>query len=261
MPRAALDVERLRELVGRRWPRIDVVEATPSTNADLLARRDAADRTVLAAELQTSGRGRLDRTWTSPSRAGLTFSVLTRPGVPMLQWGWIPLLAGVALAEGVRETTGVDAALKWPNDLLVGDPMRKAAGILVQSSDDVAVIGIGLNVSTTAEELPVDTATSLALAGAGEVDRTALLAAVLARLDARLAQWVDHNGDATACGLADAYRTLCATIGSPVRITVTGRDPVQGDAVGVDLAGHLVVRGPAGEQIVGAGDVEHLRTL
>ena len=131
---------------------------TSSTNADLLATaRERADRQVLVAEQQTSGRGRLDRVWTSPPRAGLLFSMLVRPRAPIAEWGWLPLLTGVALAEAVQDVAGLACALKWPNDLLLGEQRRKAAGILVQSTEDAVVIGIGLNVSTTLDELPVPT--------------------------------------------------------------------------------------------------------
>ena len=132
-----------------------IVESTASTNDDLLeAAATLPSGTVLAAEYQAAGRGRQNRTWTSPARAGLTFSVLLRPDVPPGQWGWLPLLAGVAVCDAVREVTIVDAALKWPNDLLVGDQWAKAGGILSQRSGDVVVIGIGVNVSTTGPSCP-----------------------------------------------------------------------------------------------------------
>ena len=192
-----------------------MVAETTSTNADLLADAGAPDRTALVAELQTAGRGRLDRGWTSPSARGLTFSVLLRPGVPMMLWGWLPLLAGVALHEAVSAVTAIPAELKWPNDLMARPEVGggKLAGILAQSTGDAVVIGIGINVSTGADELPVETATSFALCGATELDRTTLLIAILGRLDARVAQWVDVGGDAEACGLAAVYRDLCATLG------------------------------------------------
>jgi BirA family biotin operon repressor/biotin-[acetyl-CoA-carboxylase] ligase len=258
MEREALDRSRLREAVGSRWARIEVVERTESTNADLLADAAAPDRSVLAAEDQVAGRGRFDRSWTSPPRAGLTFSVLLRPPVPMPAWGWLPLLAGVAVHEAVGSVSGVETALKWPNDLLASDG-RKLAGILAQTSGTAVVIGIGLNVDTGEAELPVDTATSLLLAGASPIDRTALLAAILTRLDARYAQWTDCVGDAAAAGLAQAYRSACATLGRPVRVALGDDAAIQGDAIDVDELGRLIVRTPDGERSVSAGDVEHVR--
>ncbi|HEX3334937.1 MAG TPA: biotin--[acetyl-CoA-carboxylase] ligase [Jatrophihabitans sp.] len=262
--RSAVDVERLRGPLAARWARIETVAETPSTNAALLADTGAPDRSVLVAEHQVAGRGRFDRTWTSPPGAGLTFSVLLRPGVPLARLGWLPLLAGVALHEAVRGTTGVDAVLKWPNDLLAAGTGGKLAGILAQTADDAVVVGIGLNVSTTAAELPTETATSLELCGARTVDRTDLLAAILRRLDVRCAQWVDVDGDAAACGLAADYGKVCATLGQSVRVTLgggaAGAGPVvQGLASAVDPVGRLIVRTAQGEQAVSAGDVEHVR--
>jgi BirA family biotin operon repressor/biotin-[acetyl-CoA-carboxylase] ligase len=259
MERPPLDDARLREALGGRWARVQVVHETASTNADLLADAEAPDRAVLAAEYQVAGRGRFDRQWSSPPRAGLTFSVLLRPAVPVVHWGWLPLLAGLALHEAVDDTTGVATSLKWPNDLLAEPDGGKLAGILAQTSGEAVVIGIGLNVDTTADELPVETATSLFLAGDERVDRTELLAAILRRLDARLAQWTDCGGDAAACGLTAAYRAACSTIGRPVRVALANEPAVLGEALDVDDVGRLVLRTPHGEQRIGAGDVEHLR--
>ena len=174
------------------WTSLEVVDATGSTNSDLsaLAARGAPEGAVLVAEEQTAGRGRLDRRWSAPARSGLFFSVLLRPGdtfgghdpVPVHRWGWLPLLAGVATATALSRAAGVDTALKWPNDLLVtvDGEERKAGGILAERVDDSAVVvGIGLNVSLRATELPVPTAASLALAGAPGTDRDPLLRAVL----------------------------------------------------------------------------------
>jgi BirA family biotin operon repressor/biotin-[acetyl-CoA-carboxylase] ligase len=249
--RRALDLNALRAAVGPRWARVEVVQETASTNADLLSDSDAPDHSVLAAEFQTAGRGRFERAWTSPPRAGLTFSVLLRPTVPLSQWGWLPLLAGVAVHEAVGH---VPTQLKWPNDLLAQDG-RKLAGILVQTSGGAVVVGVGLNVSTTAAELPVETATSLALCGGGEVDRTALLASVLTQLDARYLQWMDAGGDATASGLATAYRRACVTLGQRVRVTLADGDVIEGEARDVDELGRLIV----GTAAISAGDVEHVR--
>ena len=257
---APIDATALAAALNSRWSRITVVDETASTNADLIADPSAPDRTALIAELQSAGRGRMDRQWVSPRGRGLTFSVLFRPPVPMLLWGWLPLLAGVAVHEAVTAVTGVPVELKWPNDLLARPEIGggKLAGILAQSSADAIVIGIGLNVSTAAEELAVDTATSLALCGATELDRTALLTAILGRLDARMAQWVDVGGDAEACGLAAAYRDLCATLGQDVVVS-TGGTGLRGRAIGIDESGRLAVEADGVLHAVSAGDVEHVR--
>jgi BirA family biotin operon repressor/biotin-[acetyl-CoA-carboxylase] ligase len=256
--RNPIDADRLRQLVGAHWRGIDVVAATGSTNADLLAETNA-DRTVLVAEHQRAGRGRFDRRWESPPRAGLTFSASVRPAVPPTEWGWLPLLTGVALAEAVREMTGIAAALKWPNDLLAPPGDRKLAGILVQARGEIAVVGIGLNVSTGADELPDERATSLLLEGAADVDRTDLLAAILVRLDELLQDWARAGGSAAPCGLDTAYRALCSSIGRPVRVLLADGTTLQGIATDVDEHGRLLLRTGDTERSVGAGDVEHLR--
>ena len=141
---------------GGLWSEVLVVERTGSTNTDCaaLARAGAPEGLVLAAEEQTAGRGRLGRTWLSPPRAALTFSVLLRPAnVPPARRGWLPLLAGVATTTAVRYVSGLDARLKWPNDLLLGP--RKLAGILAEQSGGAVIVGIGVNVSAARAELPV----------------------------------------------------------------------------------------------------------
>jgi BirA family biotin operon repressor/biotin-[acetyl-CoA-carboxylase] ligase len=257
MDRPAIDLAELRSATAQRWARVEVVAETGSTNADLLADADAPDRSVLVAESQTAGRGRLNRTWVTPPRSGLTFSVLLRPEAPIAAWGWLPLLAGVALHEAVRTATGVPVTLKWPNDLLHGPDDRKLAGILAQTSGDAVVIGIGLNVSSAEDELPTG-GTSLTLCGATP-DRTQLLAAILARLDARFAQWQDVGGDAEACGLATAYRDACGTLGREVAVTATDGRRLVGTAAAIDAIGRLVLRTADGQAVIGAGDVQHLR--
>jgi BirA family biotin operon repressor/biotin-[acetyl-CoA-carboxylase] ligase len=258
--RPALDRARLQAALGPPWSGIEIVDATESTNADLI---DAAPTqpagTVLVAEYQRTGRGRLDRRWASPPRAGLTFSVLLRPSAPASQWGWLPLLTGVAVRDAVAELTGLDAALKWPNDLVLGAGGRKAAGMLAQVAGDAAVVGVGLNVTTTAAELPVDTATSLTVEGAPPLDRTELLVAILARLGARYAQWDGTGGDAETSGLAADYRDRCATIGRDVVVSGTDGASFEGRAAGIDADGRLVLTSDGRQRLVAAGDVRHLR--
>ena len=254
--RQALNRDGLRKRIRDPfWASVDVVQRTGSTNADLAAAPDAPEGTVLVAEAQDAGRGRIGRTWTSPAGAGLTFSVLLRPAeVPRERWGWLPLLAGVALASALPD---VDARLKWPNDLLVGASRRKAAGILAEVAGDAVVLGIGLNVTLTQDELPPDRpdTTSLALAGAALLDRNELLPAILDALAGEYASWRAAAGDAAASGLLAAYRERCDTLGRDVRVDVPGGAPLFGRATDVDAEGRLVV----GSQVVAAGDVVHVR--
>lgn len=267
--RPPLNVAALRRAIlrpGGLWTSLDVVEATGSTNSDLA--ESAASRpegAVLVAEEQTAGRGRLDRTWTAPARSGLFFSVLLRPGpdVPVTRWGWLPLLAGVAAATGLARAAGVDMSLKWPNDLMVtvGGEERKAGGILAErAGDDGVVLGIGLNVSLRAEELPVPAAGSLGLANAVSTDRDPLLRAVLRSLETRYTDWRAAGGDPAACGLQQAYAAGCATLGRRVRAELPGGEALVGEAVALDGDGRLIVATEAGERRpVSAGDIVHLR--
>lgn len=267
----ALNRALVRE--GSFWQDVRVVEETGSTNADLaaLAGEGAPEGTVLAAESQRAGRGRLGRAWNAPPRSGLMFSVLLRPGdgVPPARLGWLPLLTGVAVAAAVRTVTGrsgegfegggksVAAGLKWPNDLLVGE--RKLAGILAEKTDDAVVVGVGLNVSLREHELPVPTATSLVLEGAAVSDREILLRAALRELALRYTEWRAADGDPDGSGLRAAYREHSATLGREVRMELPGGGSVTGTAVDVDTEGRLVVGTDGGEKAFTAGDVVHVR--
>ncbi len=241
------------------WRSLEVVPEAGSTNADLIAAagQDAPEGAVLVAEHQVAGRGRMDRVWTSPPRAGLTVSVLLRPDVPAARKGWLPLLTGVALAEAVGESTGVLASVKWPNDLLARDG-RKLAGILAESSGPAVVVGTGLNVSTTAAELP-DTGTSLAEVTGGTVDRGPVLLAFLRAFEKRYLRWVEHLGDPVASGLATDYLRWSSTVGSTVQVHLPDGSLLDGVAEGVDWDGRLVVRTPAGTVELASGDVRHVR--
>lgn len=249
---------------GALWTSLDVVPSTGSTNTDLARRaaEGAVEGAVLVAEEQSAGRGRLDRTWSAPPRSGLFFSVYLTPRVPVERWGWLPLLAGVATATALSRTAGVDTALKWPNDLLVPveDSERKAGGILAERAADGVVVGIGLNVTLTADELPVPGAGSLALAGARTTDRDPLLRAVLRSLEHWYGEWQTADGDPAASRLQEAYAAGCATLGRSVRAELPGDNEIVGEAVAIDGDGRLVLATAEGvQQPVGAGDIVHLR--
>ncbi|MFM9372147.1 biotin--[acetyl-CoA-carboxylase] ligase [Streptomyces sp. Da 82-17] len=250
------------------WTVLDVVQSTGSTNVDLAARAvDDAEGAILIAEEQTAGRGRLDRTWTAPARSGIFVSVLLKPReVPVERWGWLPLLAGVATASALSRTAGVDTALKWPNDILVtvDGEERKAGGILAEraGAGDAAgvVLGIGLNVTLGADELPVPGAGSLALAGAKNTDRDPLVRALLRSLEQWYGDWRAAGGDPAASRLQEAYAAGCATLGRRVRAELPGDRTLTGEATALDADGRLVIAtDDGGRETVGAGDVVHLR--
>lgn len=265
------------------FARVEVVETSPSTNAELVTavRADPAGwpaPSALVAEHQTAGKGRAGRSWETPARAGLTVSVLLRPQVPAESLGWLPLLAGLAVVRTVSDGE-VTAAVKWPNDVLLPavDTIaglglyRKVAGILAQVVPEAqgipgpgapaVVLGIGLNVSQSAEELPVPTATSLTLAGYPRPDRTDVLVRLLGEVHAVVRRWEKAGGDAAAAGLLEEYTAVSATLGTRVRAELAGgAGTLAGEAVGLDRSGALVVRTESGdERTVTAGDIWHLR--
>lgn len=241
LDRPPLRANALNRALEQDGYRVEVLETAGSTNAVVAERARAGEPhgLVVVAEEQTAGRGRLDRTWVSPPRAGLTFSVLVRPSGPPQ---WVPLLAGAGLAQSLARQLEVDASLKWPNDVLIGG--RKVAGLLAEAVDGAVVLGIGLNVTTRRDELPVPEATSLALEGATSTDRDTVLRSVLRGIS-----------DALGDDARSAYRALCSTLGREVRVELPGGSSVTGTAEAVDDDGRLVVDGTA----YAAGDVVHLR--
>ena len=240
LDRPPLDARALaRALAPDGW-RLEVVATAGSTNADVAERARAGEPPglVLVAEAQTAGRGRLDRTWVSPARAGLTLSALLTADQDRLSWQ--PLLGGVAVVRALGEVAELDAVLKWPNDVLLDG--RKVCGLLAEvPRAGLVVLGIGLNVTTRDDELPHAGATSLQLAGASALDRGTLLKALLRHL-------------ARPAGPQD-YRAACSTLGRRVRVELPGGHAVEGLAEDVDARGRLVVEGTA----YAAGDVVHLR--
>ena len=249
------------------WTALDIVQSTGSTNADLLARAadpGSPEGQVLVAEEQTAGRGRLGRSWSSVPGASLTFSVLLRPAtVPAARRGWLTLLAGVAVASAVRSVAGVDAVLKWPNDVLAGD--RKLAGILAEQSPDgsAVVIGTGLNVDAAPGSIPVSATglapTSLRAEGA-TASREDLLLGVLTELEHWYAAF-RADPDPERSGLLDAYRSLCETLGRTIRVEMPAGGVLTGVARDVDTEGRLLVAEGSGGSVtpVSAGDVVHVR--
>ncbi|QGQ20034.1 biotin--[acetyl-CoA-carboxylase] ligase [Cellulomonas sp. JZ18] len=261
--------------------RLDVVDATASTNADVVAalRREPGawpHASLLVADHQTQGRGRAGRTWQTPARAALTCTFVARPRSGPETFGWLPLLAGLGTVHALRATTGVRAVLKWPNDVLVelgpdAEPVegwgtaRKVAGILAEVVPDAGpgpavAVGVGVNVHQDAAELPVPWATSLALAGARDTDRATVLVALVDALHGLASRWADGGGDALGTGLADEVAAVCSTLGAPVSVALPDGRTLRGTARRLDDDGALVVVDDAGaEHLVHAGDVRNVR--
>lgn len=221
--------------------------------------RAGEEGTAVVAELQTAGRGRRGRTWTSPAGRNLTVSVGLRPRLASTE-AWA---LGPAVALAARRACEAVALvrLKWPNDLVAGDG-RKLGGILVETALDgerlvEAIVGIGINVNWPRAEMPAELregATSLAELAGEEVDRVALLGRLLEALDEELGRL--EAGERPL----GRYRAACATLGQEVAVTV-GAGRVVGRAVALDPTGALVLETPAGEVTLASGEVERVRSV
>ncbi|OFL60778.1 biotin--protein ligase [Corynebacterium sp. HMSC056E09] len=295
----ALDMDRIREALREDFAVIDFTESTGSTNTDLMQAEKVADSTVLLADEQVAGKGRLGRQWVSPAGAQLIFSALILPE-SLEHLGTLPLAAGLAVTDSVE-----GAVLKWPNDVHIDG--KKLCGILAEAGPvgeafksapktevskaevnktevnkaeinkaevnkaeinkaeinkaEVApktqaanppsarvVVGMGINVTLTREELPIEAATSLALEGL-DTDRTELAITVLKNLRRRITQWEQQDPQL----MAD-YRKVCSSIGQEVRLEAPTGDVI-GTVEGVADDGRINVGG----EYYSAGDVIHLR--
>ena len=274
----ALDLERIRTALADDFTTIDFVEKTGSTNTDLMQATNVADGTVLLADEQLSGKGRLGRTWTAPAGSQVIFSVLLLPE-SLEHLGTLPLAAGLAVTDSIEGTV-----LKWPNDVHIDG--NKLCGILAEAGpvgqafkaspkteltkvevgkaevnkaevnkavggaapSARVVVGMGINVTLTREDLPIEKATSLALEGR-DTDRTELAITVLKNLRRRIVQWENQDPQ-----LLRDYRAVCSSLGQEVRLETPSGD-VTGhvDEIGED--GRIMVAG----EYYSAGDVTHLR--
>lgn len=256
MIRAALDESRISALLNGStdefyW-RVRVIQETTSTQ-DEIRQIDSAlisSGDCVITEYQSAGRGRLDRKFDSPSGVALLFSFFIQPE-RIDSLGWIPLIAGMSVAQTLREVTeSNDYFTKWPNDVLT--EYGKVAGILCERFNDGVIVGIGINVSTQSDELPVDTATSIFITSGIEIDRNELLAQLLSNFSQLFLQW-DSGADLKA-----RFRALSATIGSQVKAELPSGRAVTGTAIGIGPDGELLLE--SGEQI-SVGDITHLRAL
>lgn len=248
--------DRLRDMPANPWHDVDVSPHVASTNDELM--RDPRPWRALVTDNQVAGRGRLDRSWEAPPGASIALSATLPLPRDATRWGWVPLLVGLAVRRAVRDLTGASVGLKWPNDVLIRPhgraPWGKLAGILCQASggaDPSVVVGIGINVHQNAEDLPVDTATSLHIAGY-DVRCEDLIVAVLRALAQIQQEWDSADED-------DAYRAACVTVGQQVRVELPGDQSVTGPALDIDEMGRLVIDTPDGPVPHAVGDVIHIR--
>jgi BirA family biotin operon repressor/biotin-[acetyl-CoA-carboxylase] ligase len=251
-----------------------VLPEVGSTNDELVSRVAAGpvdDFAVVVTGSQTAGRGRLGRVWVAPPGASLSISVLLRPVLPagepleIQHYGWLPLIAGVAMTRAVQAVVEPSrVGLKWPNDVQIDG--LKVSGLLAEllPGGDAVVVGAGLNLSLTREQLPTPVSTSLALSGAvSEGDELAdvALSVYLETLRELYTGFVRLGADPLSSGIAEQVTDLCTTIGQRVKVELPGAPDLVGSAVGIDGAGRLLVRASLDGQVtaVAAGDVTHLR--
>jgi BirA family biotin operon repressor/biotin-[acetyl-CoA-carboxylase] ligase len=229
-----------------------VVEVTGSTQDDLYqlaSSGTAIAKTILASEYQSSGRGRLDRTFEAAPHSALTFSIYIEPKVAIEEWSFLTLLAGLSLHEALHTLDPqTSVGIKWPNDLLINE--KKFVGMIAQATKKGVVLGIGINVGMTAEELPVESATSLAIAEFSELDRNLILAAFINHFEINLEMWENDKS------FLAQYRSASVTLGSEVEVTLPGGEVIRSKAVNISDTGALLLEN--GSEVT-VGDVVHLR--
>lgn len=262
-PDAVTPSEVLHGLATRTFGRrLEYRESVGSTNdlAKQLARAGAPEGLLVIADEQTAGKGRLGRAWTTPKGSALAMSLVLRPQLPPMQAPRITLVAAVAVAKAVREVTGLQAGIKWPNDLQLAG--RKFCGILTEMEAEMervgfVVCGMGINVNLPREALPDEfraTATSLRAEVGLPVARAPLVRAVMAQFESAYGDLIAGRFD----GVLDAWRELSVTLGQPVRVlSVMGEPALEGTAEAVDEEGALLVRESASGKLrrVVAGEV------
>jgi BirA family biotin operon repressor/biotin-[acetyl-CoA-carboxylase] ligase len=245
--------------------RFDFVESTGSTNTDLVAAATAnpgayPNFSVLVTGEQTAGRGRAGREWVAPASSSLFVSVLLRPvGVALSELGWLSLVAGLSLTEAIRAVSSVEAKIKWPNDILING--KKTAGILSEliADQSAVVVGFGVNVYQTADQLPTETSTSLALEGVKIDDLDRLLSSLLHCLRRNLEWFESRNGKIGGSYLHQEISKHCETIGKEVKVLLPGDEVFVGQCEKIDDQGRVVVRNASETRAISVGDIVHLR--
>lgn len=239
------------------------VAETGSTNQDLLGQaKDLPDFSVLVADFQSRGRGRLDRSWEAKPGSSLMASVLLKPSfADKTGIGWLSLLMALAIKEvtqGLLPSTAV--MVKWPNDVLVDS--KKLSGILAEATPSLenVVVGFGINLNQTQEELPVSSATSLALSGLAQIDKDGYLFDILSSFRSLYLDLATAGGDAEQAGLREKVQSASGTIGQEVEISYPDGSAQVGLAVGIDSTGRLLVEVSGNEIAVSAADILHLRS-
>ena len=227
--------------------RVSVVEEIDSTQ-NYLRTSNPKSGDLITAEYQSAGRGRLDRKFDAEKSSALLFSFYFEPENEVKNLGYLTLLVGASVTATLNEITNNDNfKCKWPNDVLFNQ--KKVAGLLAEKTSSGVIVGVGINVSTSREALPVAHATSIFLATDIQINRNELLAKILMNLQRDLQEWQ------SGIDLTSKYRSLSATIGSQVRIALPDGSSVEAKAVDIDETGSLHLDNG---QLITVGDVIHL---
>lgn len=256
MERALLDeveISTLLTSLNSNYWRVRVLEETTSTQ-DELKHESVSNGECVVTEFQSAGRGRLDRRFDSIPGVGLLFSFYIEPNFEQTQsekatWGVIPLLAGIAVARTLNSVSDCDDYLiKWPNDILTRS--GKVCGILCERFNNGIIVGVGINVTSTPEELPVETASSIFIASGMVINRNELLVSILQSFHTLFDRWQQGRD------FRGSYRALSGTIGKEIVVTLPAGHSLHGTAIDITSRGELVL--DSGETL-SVGDVVHLR--
>jgi len=256
--RAPLNQDQIISLLGDSYWRVSLFESIPSTQiklVEMLKVEKLPAGTVLIADHQSAGRGRLTRTFETPPKVAVLLSTVLYPIRNPADQGWIPLIVGVAAVNAISKYCGLAPQLKWPNDLLIGE--LKVGGIIAEQFEDCVVVGIGINVLQEVNELPVPTATSLILESGEEVikSRENLIAYLLNEIKSEFEAW---NLAKDNVEILRKYSNLSATLGSKIKLDFQNGETKESIATGIAENGGLLIS--SGETIVSA-DITHLRPI
>jgi BirA family biotin operon repressor/biotin-[acetyl-CoA-carboxylase] ligase len=250
-PRPPLDKSAISQKISQYW-RVSVVEVTGSTQDDLaaqLSRNEVKSGAVLVTEFQSAGKGRLDRTFEAPQGSALLFSLYIEPKREKSEWSFLPILAGLVSTLALSQLDPrFSVELKWPNDLQISS--KKLGGIIAQATERGVILGIGINVGMSKEELPIETATSLIIEGFDALDRNLILSSILNTFEELMGRWEDGED------LRHLYRERSATLNQKIQVELPGGEKRSGFAEDISPAGELILED--GERIT-VGDIVHLR--
>jgi BirA family biotin operon repressor/biotin-[acetyl-CoA-carboxylase] ligase len=245
--RALLDEAVISSRLSSKYWRVRVLAEVASTQ-EILKTELVSNGDCVATEFQSAGRGRLDRKFESAPHVALLFSFYIEPRRKS-EWGQVPLIVGTSVARVINAMVqNTSYQTKWPNDVIAES--GKICGILCERFGNGIIVGIGINVSTTVDELPVDTASSIFIESGVELDRNELLPRILCEFEDLYSKW--NHGE----NLISSYRALSSTIGREVIVHLPDQRSISGVAIGIDIEGQLLLE--SGD-VISAGDVIHLR--